>query len=140
MRFILLSNLPTQKRKYFYRKGMSLIQWKGLSKSSLRTIRKGRQTRALRRDSPLSRFGEFYYCRCLSLLPKLACSIHATWCIDFSRSLYMPAPRAIAACCRRRFHSSVDMRGRIRRGRRPPPRSRRGSRFRWRPPRLVGLP
>ena len=29
-----------------------------------------------------------YYCCCLSLLLQLACSIHATWCIDFSRILY----------------------------------------------------
>ena len=28
--------------------------------------------------SRCTRFGEFYYCRCLSLLPQLACSIHAT--------------------------------------------------------------
>ena len=28
-------------------------------------------------------------CCCLSLLPQLACSIHPTWCIEFSRSLYV---------------------------------------------------
>ena len=33
-------------------------------------------------------FGEFYYNSCLSLLLQLACSIHTTWCIDLSRSLY----------------------------------------------------
>ena len=37
--------------------------------------------------SRCSRFGESYCGCCLSLLPKLACSIHATWCIDSSRSL-----------------------------------------------------
>ena len=35
------------------------------------------------------RFSEFYYCCRSSLLPQLACSIHATWSIDFSRSLYI---------------------------------------------------
>ena len=30
------------------------------------------------------RFGEFYCCWSLSLLPQLACSIHATWCIDLA--------------------------------------------------------
>ena len=35
-----------------------------------------------------TRFGEFYYCCCLSLLPQLACSIHAIWSIDFSWALY----------------------------------------------------
>ena len=38
--------------------------------------------------SRCTRFGEFYNCCILSLVPQLACSIHATWCIDFSRSLY----------------------------------------------------
>ena len=28
------------------------------------------------------------FCSCLQLLPQLACSIHATWSIDFSRSPY----------------------------------------------------
>ena len=32
-------------------------------------------------------FENFPTC-CLSPLPKLACSTHATWCIEFSRSLY----------------------------------------------------
>ena len=32
-------------------------------------------------------FGELYSCCCLPFLPQLACSIHATWCIKFSRSL-----------------------------------------------------
>ena len=36
----------------------------------------------------LCRFGEFYYNCCLSILPQLACGIHATWTTDFSRSLY----------------------------------------------------
>ena len=35
-----------------------------------------------------SGFGEFYYCCCLPLLPQPAWSILATWCIEFSRSLY----------------------------------------------------
>ena len=39
--------------------------------------------------SRCTRFGEIYYCCCLSHLPQLACSIHATWCIDLSRSLYI---------------------------------------------------
>lgn len=30
-----------------------------------------------------------FYCCSLSLLPQLAYSIHATWCIDYSRSLYL---------------------------------------------------
>ena len=35
-----------------------------------------------------TRFGEFHYCCCLSHLLKIACNYHATWCIDFSRSLH----------------------------------------------------
>ena len=43
------------------------------------------QGAAKRRSVP--RFGEFSCCCCLSLLPGLARSIHATWGLPFSRTL-----------------------------------------------------
>ena len=62
-------------------------------------IRRGRLSLASELSSPrgqcteigksrCTRFGEIYCCCSLSLLPQLAYSIHATWCIDFSQSLY----------------------------------------------------
>ena len=43
-------------------------------------------------------FGEFYYNSCLSLLLQLVCSIHTTWCIDLSRSLYFYILRDTWSC------------------------------------------
>ena len=36
------------------------------------------------------RFGELCCCYCLALLPRLSCSIHATWGPPFSQALYCP--------------------------------------------------
>ena len=46
------------------------------------------------------RFGEFFSCCCLPLLPGLACSIHATWGLPVSRALSsrgLPPPAPIAS-------------------------------------------